>query len=146
MTRRDQIMDIIAAALSQIRVANGWLTDIGANVRHWPPLNIPIAEDTLLLRDIEEDVEDPGSNLVERELRVTAVAVRTGDNARPTGLRAALADLTKRLAQLSSELPLSGGHRLAFLHNRIEIAQEELIVGRAELQFVIHHITEREEF
>jgi len=72
MSVRQQIIDAVRARLATIRIANGYNSEIGANVLEWQTTPIPVESlPAVCMRDTETEIE--AWTMRERDNRVALV-------------------------------------------------------------------------
>lgn len=87
----------IAQVLSQIRTANGYATNIGAEIRHGSPAQVEPG--VLFLSDEQEDdvLEQKGCNVTRRQPFTAEVTLPCTDATRPAVARSVVSDICRAL-------------------------------------------------
>lgn len=152
MTRRQLIVNELRDRLKTVRVANGYKTDLGEDIRVWHPTNLPIEPDVFcaILRD-ESDSIQPASDgeTLEHALQVEVTIVHSLNAPAPDvvspmlKIRDAIADVVKALlgppvdlGGLVYQVEVDEGGRISF-------NQSEQWIAAAEIRLTFYYRTPR---
>lgn len=143
MSVRQQIIDAVRARLATIRIANGYATDIGANVLEWQTTPIPVESlPAVCMRDTETEIE--AWTMRERDNRVALVIEAVGQDISPALARSYLEDIYRAIGADETW----GG--LALLTepagDSIELMINDEGVGRATVRITIEYQAGKWEF
>jgi len=143
MSIRQGILDAVRTRLGRIRKANGYRTDIGANVLEWQTAPVPSADlPAISFRDAENEIAE--WTMRERDNRVAVVIEAFGRDVPPSTVRQYVEDIYAAIAVDETW----GGLALVTepVSDEIEFRTAEEGVGRATVRILIEYQTAKWEF
>ena len=145
-SKRQKIVDAVVAALEEISVANGFETELGANVNDW---EINFQDDELpavSVCDLTEDVQaDMNDEHVDIYRLPVAIRVSIAADTRAAECRKMIADVLKAVG--ANENWTVSGEKLALRTDLKEagfvLDQEAFRIAAVQVQIEIYYHTER---
>ena len=143
MAKRQGCITALVSQLSQISIANGYETDLGARVFEWRVTQIPPAQcPAIEIRDSDSDVlEDNNNVLTDSALAVAIIAYDTPTEKAAELGRKYIRDIKKAI---KVDLQLNGNaYQIDDISSPIEVQQESEISLAATVNILVHCRTEK---
>lgn len=140
MSKRQQITDKLKTMLQDIKIANGYNSDLGNNVFEWRLF--PFQEDNLPAieyRDIDCEIESPPARRHDHKLAIDIEIITASGSTTPETIRKMIEDVHKAIGKNAffDKLAIKTGP----VSNSIQMEQDNKIIAGALLKFSITYAT-----